>query len=566
MNWWHYLLLANFYLALFYGFYMLFLRRETYFLLNRVYLVSAAVLSFFIPMIQSQWVKDLFITQKVQQTIYYINPGFSYEVVPAQTGFTVEQFFTALYWAVALMLLIRLIFKIDRLRSYFYNAENGAFSFFGRIRVDENLPQQDVIYQHELLHAQHLHSADVLLFEALTILNWFNPVIYFYRKAIKYNHEFMADKNAIDFGADKADYAMLLLSESMGVQPNYLINSFFNQSLLKQRIMMLSKNPSKKSALLKYGLSAPLFGLMLILTSATISNDQTIRKISATISSDTPVREVAVNLTNTAVLPNFEDKSLVKQAFTLQGKVVNINGTPLVGVKVSYLKKNISVSTDQEGDFTIEDYVTGDPVNFKYQLDANYVLVKSFADHKNHLNIVVLQGNTQPANITLTNIKLATDTGSAVSFAAVEKLPYFPGGEQAFGQFLATHIKYPKDAKAQKITGRVIVSFIVEKDGALNNIKVLRDIGGGAGAEAVRVLEESPKWNPGVNEGKVVRVAYTMPINFTLAGDNDNQKKLDSIRINGKAAHSIQAGIILDTVKQTDDIKINRNPTALQPL
>src|SRR5476649_1300507 len=70
MTWWHYLLLVNVYLLLFYGFYALLLRRETFFQLNRIYLVAAALLSFFIPLIQSNWVKHLFITQKVQQTIY----------------------------------------------------------------------------------------------------------------------------------------------------------------------------------------------------------------------------------------------------------------------------------------------------------------------------------------------------------------------------------------------------------------------------------------------------------------------------------------------------------------
>src|SRR4051812_13752306 len=70
MTWWHYLLLVNIYLTLFFGFYALLLRRETFFQLNRVYLVGAAVLSFFIPLIQARWVQDLFITKQVQSTIY----------------------------------------------------------------------------------------------------------------------------------------------------------------------------------------------------------------------------------------------------------------------------------------------------------------------------------------------------------------------------------------------------------------------------------------------------------------------------------------------------------------
>lgn len=111
------------------------------------------------------------------------------------------------------------------------------------------------------------------------------------------------------------------------------------------------------------------------------------------------------------------------------------------------------------------------------------------------------------------------NTNAIVSFAAVEKLPEFPGGEAAFGKYLSNTIRYPPVAKENNTQGRVIVSFVVEKDGSLTDIKVLRDIGGGCGPEAIRVLQKSPHWKPGIQNGKAVRVAYTMPINFTLAGE-----------------------------------------------
>lgn len=111
------------------------------------------------------------------------------------------------------------------------------------------------------------------------------------------------------------------------------------------------------------------------------------------------------------------------------------------------------------------------------------------------------------------------NTNAIVSFAAVEKLPEFPGGEAAFGAYLSKSIRYPPVAKENNTQGRVIVSFVVERDGKLTDIKVLRDIGGGCGPEAIRVLQKSPAWKPGIQNGKPVRVAYTMPINFTLAGD-----------------------------------------------
>lgn len=111
------------------------------------------------------------------------------------------------------------------------------------------------------------------------------------------------------------------------------------------------------------------------------------------------------------------------------------------------------------------------------------------------------------------------NTNAIVSFAAVEKLPAFPGGEAAFGNYLSKNIRYPPVAKENNVQGRVIVSFVVEKDGSLTDIKVVRDIGSGCGAEAVRVLSKSPHWTPGIQNGKPVRVAYTMPVNFTLSSD-----------------------------------------------
>lgn len=101
-------------------------------------------------------------------------------------------------------------------------------------------------------------------------------------------------------------------------------------------------------------------------------------------------------------------------------------------------------------------------------------------------------------------------------FEKVEDMPEFPGGEQAMMDFVSKNVVYPKDAQEKGISGRVFVSFIVEKDGSVSNVKVMRGIGGGCDEEAVRVISGLPKWKPGKQEGKPVRVSYQMPINFKL--------------------------------------------------
>ncbi len=101
-------------------------------------------------------------------------------------------------------------------------------------------------------------------------------------------------------------------------------------------------------------------------------------------------------------------------------------------------------------------------------------------------------------------------------FTNVEVLPSFPGGLEQFGKFLGKNLRYPPVARDAGIQGRVFLQFVVEKDGSLTDIKVVRGIGGGCDEEAVRVLKSSPKWNPGVQNGRNVRVSYTIPIFFQL--------------------------------------------------
>jgi periplasmic protein TonB len=103
-----------------------------------------------------------------------------------------------------------------------------------------------------------------------------------------------------------------------------------------------------------------------------------------------------------------------------------------------------------------------------------------------------------------------------VIFTAVEEQPGFPGGDEARMKFLQDNLVYPKKAKRDRIQGRVFVTYVVEKDGSISNIKVLRGIGGGCDEEAVRVIRLMPKWIPGKHEGQPVRVQFNVPIKFTL--------------------------------------------------
>ena len=101
-------------------------------------------------------------------------------------------------------------------------------------------------------------------------------------------------------------------------------------------------------------------------------------------------------------------------------------------------------------------------------------------------------------------------------FTIVEEMPSFPGGEAELFKYLGKNIKYPEMANSAGISGVVYVTFVVDKDGKIKDVKVLRGIGGGCDEEAVRVVKNMPAWKPGKQRGKSVTVQYNLPIRFTL--------------------------------------------------
>lgn len=98
----------------------------------------------------------------------------------------------------------------------------------------------------------------------------------------------------------------------------------------------------------------------------------------------------------------------------------------------------------------------------------------------------------------------------------VEQMPEFPGGMPAMIEFLQTNLKYPEDAIKQQVGGRVMVMFVVETDGTLSNVRVARNVFPSLDSEAVRVVKTMPKWKPGKEKGRPVRVNFTLPVVFSL--------------------------------------------------
>jgi TonB family protein len=536
MSWWHYLLLVNFYLVLFFGFYTLLLRKETFFQLNRIYLVAAAVLSFAIPLIQVDWLKDLFITQQVQQTIYNtpINTyvyNFTYHITPADDLLTIGEVLGILYIVVAIFLVIKLMWELMILKKEIEKPDPSvAYSFFKKISLGTNTDNYEVIARHEHVHARQWHTIDVLIIESIVIVNWFNPIVYLYMFAIKYIHEFIADNQVLQSGAtDKADYAMLLLTQTFDVPSNHLVSNFYNHSLLKQRIIMLQKNKSKRIALAKYGLSAPLFVVMLILSSATVNNSKALKHIT------TKAEEVLLVPASSSVTMVTEDKEIEDAQVGLADTIKYTQQPAFPGGRAaldSYMGRNVrypakdresntqgkvtlQFAIESDGSVTDITAVSGPSQTLK---DAAIAAIKDspkwipgYKDGK-----LVKMSYTYEVNFTL-----GGNGGGNQVYTVLQTQPSFPGGTQNFLQYLAANIRYPAEDRKNNVQGRAVAQFVVEKDGSLTDIKVIRSPSAAMGEEAVRVLSNSPKWEPGKQNGGAVRSQYTVPINFTL------DKKID---------------------------------------
>ena len=115
----------------------------------------------------------------------------------------------------------------------------------------------------------------------------------------------------------------------------------------------------------------------------------------------------------------------------------------------------------------------------------------------------------------------AVPADTSIVFDVVEQKPDFPGGMEALMQYLKENIKYPKDAEQQQKQGRVVVTFVVEKDGTVTEPKVVKSVFSSLDEEALRVIKNMPRWTPGKQKGKPVRVKYTIPISFRLQGEKE---------------------------------------------
>jgi N-acetylmuramoyl-L-alanine amidase len=267
-----YLLKVSACTVIFFAAYQFLLAKLTFFNLNRAYLLMMLVLSFSIPAVTIENRQEVMVaSQEIPSKIAYSNDGFVEQDVvdegnAANTTINWDQVLMYGYCLVLAALVFRMLFMMARiqiqLRKHAIERSGAVIlvdtkstikncSFFNQIIVDASLQHEEknLVIKHELVHVKQWHAFDKLLVNLITALLWFNPIIYFWRNAIDHNHEFLADRETSKV-ADKKVYASLLLNLAMPAK-NLAINSF-SKLPLKNRIMMLYKEPNAKLQKLAY--------------------------------------------------------------------------------------------------------------------------------------------------------------------------------------------------------------------------------------------------------------------------------------------------------------------------
>ena len=464
--------------ALFLAVYQLWFRKETFFNINRIYLISTALLAFVLPFMQF----ELFENQiPLRENIFFLPEvvvtAEASEVAPAPVPQETDWSIYLLLYAAGVFFSTGMLFrKYQEIQRYFrfkrkddttpkmitIPNSDAAFTFMGTIFIGENINAEAKahIMAHEEVHLKHWHGLDLMLFELMRVVFWFNPLVYIYQNKLAEIHEFIADAQAMRKTEMKAYYNQLL-NTAFGTQHISFINTFFNHSLIKKRIVMLQKQ-SKQRAGLKYLVLIPVIAGILTYVGCTDDNG------------------LAEN----------------KAALTLEEQVADLEAT-----------------LDAKEEISIEER----------KLVSNLL---------NKANQKALPPPPPPPSLNEDAVIEVVETQSQkeindVPFAVVEEVPVFPGCESL--QTNAERKKCMSEQVSQLINAnfntkvgeelqlkgvqRIYTRFRINENGDIVDIESRASVPE-LEKEAERVVSLLPKITPGKHKGKNVGVLYSLPIVF----------------------------------------------------
>ncbi|MFS2365734.1 TonB family protein [Parabacteroides distasonis] len=497
-----YLLKVNVAFVLFYAFYRLFFYKDTFFKLRRAILLAFFGLALYYPLLNIQdWVRQ---QEPIADVIYMYSAMLPEATAKADAAASVDWYGWLLgslgfiYWGIVAFLCGRFLVQLSSILWLAHTSERvvihetpvyalrkaaGPFSFFRMVFLhpeSHSDKETDEILTHECTHVSQWHSIDVILSEMMCMACWFNPFVWLLKREVRHNLEYLADNTVIQSGYDSKSYQYHLLGLAHHQSVTTLYNSF-NVLHLKNRIMMMNKKRSPGIVRTKYLIFIPLVGILMLL-----SNIEAVARLT-------------VRLANEATVSN--------AMVTATGILVDETGQPLIGASVVVKGGKERTITDKKGAFSLE-------------VPANAILRCSYQGRESQEVLAADMTNNTHLSLSSKSREMNEQV-----FTVVEKMPSFPGGDAELLKYIATNIKYPKESQDNGEQGRVICSFIVGRDGSVNNPEVLRGVTPLLNEEAVRVINTMPRWNPGMQRGKAVAVKYTVPITFRLKSPVEEAKE-----------------------------------------
>lgn len=582
-------------LAIMYIPYMLLLRNETFYRFNRIVLVGILLLSLALPMFNISPLAFLDHTEmgEANRAITEVGiPMIEIGTLTAELDYDAQQALTnapaqdkSVGWAeivVALYitgLFVTLIIKLvqllkmlsfmrkgclwtseeDGVKTYCHIRNVAPFSWMNNIVISEHDYNEGgrEILMHEQAHIRCGHSYDVCLVAVCEVVQWFNPFIWLLSSSLADVHEYEADAEVLSKGVDASSYQMLLIKKAVGTSSYAFANSF-NHSLLKKRITMMLKKKSSPWMRTKALYVIPMAGIALsafatseFTNSAELISESKVSNLPTNVQETMPESAIMPEQTNVAA-PQVEtpqpqaevkeDPKKEKPLVVVDGKIVEnvISASSSKALTDVYLAKLARIKAEDIHSISVLKSEKAVALYGEKGADgAIEITTKAQADKAK-----------DTADVTI-----ALEDTSEVLMVC-EQMPQFPGGQQEMMKFLATNIRYPAVAQENGAQGRVIVQFVIEKDGTACEHKILnskivrikpsptstedsiksedklvvqassttatndsvefKNARIALEKEAIRVLQLMPKWEPGMQKGKAVRVRYTIPITYRL--------------------------------------------------
>ena len=531
-----YSLKVAFCLIAFYLLFKLLLSKETFHSFNRLVLLLVMVVSILLPWVKVTTAEPTAIAEGMISIESIIA---SAEVVDSETpdGLTAIQLLFIIYIigiavfflreVVSVFSLIRLIRRGTPLTAeqagvsqrgvqvVVMKDEIAPFSWFRHVVLSEKDFRENPreILTHELAHIRLGHSWDVAVCNLLIIFQWWNPAAWLLKRELQNVHEFEADEAVIKRGVDAKQYQLLLIRKSVGERLFSMANNLNHQSLKKRITMMTTKksSPWQKAKVL---VALPMAALAV----AAFANTE-VERVAGQVETESQAVVEKAKADVAGGLAAVEQQPAEKlEVVDNKGKTVSVKGIvlqkedekPIIGAAVTIRGTKTGTVTDVDGKFHLDNVPVGSWIDV-FMIDCEIGRLQVTEKNASDLQFVIaFDGPTS-----------SKSPGSDV-FDVVEEMPAFPGGAVAMMDFFMKNMKYPKDAMEAKQEGRVIAQFVVEKDGSISGSHIVKSVSPSLDAEALRIVNAMPNWTPGRQNGKPVRVKYTVPLSFKLKGDTDN--------------------------------------------